>query len=387
MATILLVVIYLSFISLGLPDSLLGSAWPVMGQELGVPVSYAGVLSMIVSGGTIVSSLFSGHVLSRFGTAKVTLASVAMTAVALLGFSFGGSFMALCLLALPLGLGAGSVDSGLNSFVASHFKARHMSWLHCFWGIGASLSPLIMSAWITRDGQWRNGYLTVSILQSILVLILAVALPLWKRVERQTGFDTERTVELQRIHIARASLWPALLSFFCYCSIETTTGVWGASYLVWSRGLEAATAARWVSLFYLGITAGRFLAGFATMKFSAPTLILVGQALCGIGATVLLLPLPDSFAAFGMACVGFGLAPIFPAMLQETPSRFGLERAQKNMGYQMAAAYIGSTFTPPLFGLVSSRLSLSSLPYLQLFFLVVMIFSCGIINRQMGRSL
>lgn len=386
MATFFLVIIYLAFISLGLPDSLLGSAWPIMHLQLDAPLSFAGIVSMIVSGGTIVSSLSSGFLLSRFGTGKVTFVSVLMTAAALLGFSFAGSFLWLCLLAIPLGLGAGAVDSGLNSFVAAHYKAKHMSWLHCFWGIGATCGPIIMSAWIARDGQWRNGYLTVSIVQFVLVAILLFTLPMWRRFERPSGIDTENDVSIGRTTGAKASMFPVLFSFFCYCSIETTTGIWGASYLVSLRGVDASVAAGWISMFYLGITLGRLLSGFVTMKLSGPRLIRLGQVACAIGVLILMLPLPSESAIAGLLFIGFGLAPIFPGMLHETPARFDAARSQKIMGFQMASAYVGSTFTPPIFGFLAGRMSMGLLPYLQISLLCVMVICCEITNRQMRRT-
>jgi fucose permease len=386
MATFFLVIIYLAFISLGLPDSLLGSAWPIMHLELNAPMSFAGIISMIVSGGTIVSSLSSGFLLSRFGTGKVTFVSVLMTAVALLGFSLSDSFLWLCVLAIPLGLGAGAVDSGLNSFVAAHYKARHMSWLHCFWGIGATCGPIIMAAWIARSGQWRNGYLTVSLIQFALVLTLLFTLPLWKRFDRPAGLGSAYEAAAEVDTKARASLAPVLCSFLCYCSIESTTGIWGASYLVSLRGLHASTAARWISMFYLGITVGRLLSGFVTIKLSGPKMIRLGEAFCAVGVLILMFALPTWSAVVGLLFIGLGLAPVFPGMLHETPVRFGTLHAQRNMGYQMASAYVGSTFMPPIFGFVASRMSMALLPFLQMGLLLVMTLCCEATNRQMRQS-
>lgn len=386
MTTFFLVIIYLAFISLGLPDSLLGSAWPIMHLELNAPLSFAGIISMVVCGGTIVSSLSSGFLLSRFGTGKVTFVSVLMTAVALLGFSLSSSFLWLCVLAIPLGLGAGAVDSGLNSFVATHYKARHMSWLHCFWGVGATCGPIIMSAWIARNGQWRNGYFTVSIIQFALVAVLLFTLPLWKRFDHSSGLDSDENTLHELNTKAQASLVPVLFSFFCYCSIESTTGIWGASYLVSLRGVEASTAARWISMFYLGITIGRLISGFVTIRLSSQKMIRFGQVSCAIGVVILMLPLPAQSAIAGLLLIGLGLAPIFPGMLHETPVRFGALHAQKNMGYQMASAYVGSTFMPPIFGFVASHVSMTLLPFLQMALLLVMVCCCETTNRQMRRG-
>lgn len=386
MATFFLIIIYLAFISLGLPDSLLGSAWPVMHVGLGAPLSFAGIISMIVCGGTIVSSLASGFLLSKFGTGKVSFVSVLMTAVALLGFSFAPSVVWICVLAIPLGLGAGAVDSGLNSFVAAHYKAHHMSWLHCFWGIGATCGPIIMSAWIGYNGQWRDGYLTVSIIQFVLVAVLLFSLPLWKKVEKSDGIDTSQEIQADSSDTARVGMIPVLVSFFCYCSVETTTGIWGATYLVALRGVDAALAARWISMFYLGITIGRLISGFISMKLSSHSMIRIGQIICATGILVLMLPLPAESTMLGLLCIGLGLAPIYPMMLHETPARFGTSQAQKIMGYQMATAYVGSTFTPPIFGFIASHTSMSLLPYVQIGLLVLMVVCCEITNRGMRRS-
>ena len=388
MITLILIIIYLAFISLGLPDSLLGSAWPIMQTDLSVSFSSAGIISMIISGGTIISSLFSGRIINRFGTGKVTFVSVLMTAVALFGFSISPSFIWLCIMAIPLGLGAGSVDAALNNFVALHYKAMHMSWLHCFWGVGATSGPIIMSFFLAKSSGWQNGYLTIAIIQFSLVFLLFITLPMWKKLENkdEKAADEEggSTEKIKPFKIPGVKL--ALVSFVCYCSVEATAGLWGSSYLVNFKGLSPESAARGVSLFYGGITLGRLLAGFLTMKFNNTKLIRIGQVICIIGVTSLLLPLPTYFSLIGLILIGLGCAPIYPSMLHETPNRFGKKESQSIMGLQMAFAYIGSTFMPPIVGFIASKTTIGILPYFLLVLILIMLVGSEKINRFINKS-
>lgn len=387
MLTLLLITIYIAFISLGLPDSLLGSAWPAISTDINVAISAAGIVSMIVAGGTIVSSFFSSKIIRRFGTGRVTTVSVAMTALALLGNSMAPGLIWFCLFAVPLGLGAGAVDAALNNFVALHFKARHMSWLHCFWGIGATAGPIIMALFLANKGGWRNGYLLISVVQVCLVVLLFFSLPVWKKVEGKQADSEEsekRTLgiaTLLKVKIAK----PALLSLFCYCGIEATTGLWGSSFLVAYKGVTAETAAGWISLFYFGITLGRFISGFVTIKLSNVSMIRLGIALCVIGIVTLQLPLPAFFNLFGFILIGLGCAPIYPSMLHETPNRFGSDLSQTAMGIQMACAYTGATFMPPLLGLIATKAGFSFLPFFLLLLLALMIVTTEMINREMSK--
>lgn len=397
MATFFLIIIYLAFISLGLPDSLLGVAWPVMRLEYGAPLEAAGLVSMIIAGGTIVSSLASGAVLKRLGTGKVTFISCLMTAGSLLGFSFAPSFIWLLFLAVPLGLGAGSVDAGLNNYVATHYKAHHMSWLHCFWGVGATLGPIIMSRFIAKQSSWRNGYIAVSVIQFALVVLLFFTLPLWNRVARKVNNSHVDLVEEEKdskivlsqktskkakpLQIKGVKL--ALISFLFYCGVELTMGLWGSSFLVNVKELPTAVAAQWVSMYYAGITIGRLITGFITMKVSNPVLIRMGQTTALVGALLLLLPLPAIFSLIGFIMVGLGCAPIFPCMLHETPTRFGEENSQMIMGYQMAFAYTGSTFLPPLLGLIISHTTIGIFPFFVLAYIITMFVGSEKINVLM----
>jgi fucose permease len=384
MLTLLLITIYVSFISLGLPDSLLGSAWPAISTGLGVSISAAGILSMITAGGTIVSSINSAKIIRRFGTGRVTAVSVAMTALALLGNSIAPSFIWLCLFAVQLGLGAGAVDSALNNFVALHYESKHMNWLHCFWGVGATAGPIIMAVFLVSKNGWRSGYLVISVIQICLVILLIFTLPLWKKMEHnQTNEETRekprKISELLKVKIAK----PALLSLFCYCSIETTVGLWGSSFLVNSRGLPAEKAAGWISLFYFGITLGRFISGFIAMKIPNKIMIRSGIGLCLAGALTLLLPLPVFFSLVGFILIGLGCAPIFPSMLHETPNRFGKELSQSAMGIQMACAYLGTTLMPPILGLMAGKIGFSLFPVFLLVFIALVILTSEMINKEM----
>ena len=376
MLTILLIIIYIAFISLGLPDAILGSAWPLMHTDLNVPISYAGIATMIVSGGTIISSFFSEKMIRKFGTGKVTTISVLLTATGLLGISFAPSFIWICLLGIPLGIGAGAVDAALNNFVALHYEAKHMNWLHCFWGIGATSGPFIMSLFLLNQNGWRIGYATIGIIQAILVICLFISLPLWRQFETTQKVEEEddngiKIKSLLKIPGAK----PTLIAFFCYCAVELTTGLWASSYLVVNDGLAVELAAKWASFYYLGITVGRFIAGFLTMKLTNTQMIRIGQTICIIGAILLVLPITSVFKLIGLIFIGLGCAPIYPAMLHETPNRFGKELSQRLMGIQMATAYVGSTLIPPLFGALSKVLGLQMLPYFLLIFLIIMLVS------------
>lgn len=374
MFSLLLALIYVSFISLGLPDSLLGSAWPQMQESLGVSLSLGGVISFIITASTILSSLMSHRVIQRFGTGGVTMCSVAMTALALFGFSLSNSFFALCLWAIPYGLGAGSVDAALNNFVALHCKAKHMSWLHCFWGIGATGGPYIMGLCLSRGMGWQAGYRTISFLQMALTLILLLSLPLWKKQELPlSGGETVRpqTPQWGKL-LKRPGVKAALTAFFFYSALELTTGLWGSSYMVAVRGISAETAAKWISLFYLGITAGRFFSGFLTLRFSDDAMVRLGECTAIVGILLILLPLHNLFLCLGLILTGLGCAPIYPSLLHATPQRFGKSLSQSLMGTQMAISYLGSTTMPPVSGFLSEKISMGLYPVLLLVFALSM---------------
>jgi fucose permease len=383
MTTLLLIIIYIAFISLGLPDSMLGAAWPTVRADLSLPMAGAGLISMIISGGTIISSILSGKLIQKLGTGKLTLISVFITAMALLGFSFSQSYVWLCLMAIPLGLGAGAVDAALNNFVALHFSARHMSWLHCFWGFGATAGPAIMSVAISHNGSWQKGYLSVAIIQTFLVIILLVSLPLW----RLFGEGREESIieENQSQYVFQLpGIRSALLGFFCYCALEATTGLWGASYLVQAKGVSSEVAAGWISVYYLGITIGRLVNGFITAKWNNPMLIRGGQFIIGIGAVLLLIS-NQYVNLLGLIMIGMGCAPIYPSMLHETPARFGKNNSSKLMGVQMAFAYIGTMLVPPAIGVLSSVVGIQFYPIFIMVLLITMLVSSEKINKIVAR--
>lgn len=379
MVQILLVIIYISFISLGLPDALLGSAWPSMYGEMGVPVSFAGVISMIIALGTIISSLQSDRLTRKLGAGGVTAVSVAMTAAALFGFSISDSFFALCLWAVPYGLGAGSVDAALNNYVALHYTSRDMSWLHCMWGVGTIVGPNVMGYALTNGMTWNRGYFYISLLQIVLSAALFLSLPIWKKMEKEKGIvkqpegqeKREKALTLKEI-IAIPGAKEIMIAFFCYCAVEQTAMLWGSSYMVLHNGISAERAAAYASLFCIGITAGRFVSGFLTMRFSDRQMIRGGQTLIITGIVVLVLPLGSMAAVAGLVMIGLGCAPVYPCIIHSTPACFGPERSQALIGVQMASAYVGTCLMPPLFGLIANHISASLLPVYLLVIAVLM---------------
>lgn len=374
MVHLLIAIIYISFISLGLPDALLGSAWPTMYGEFGVPVSYAGGISMIIALGTIISSLMSDRLTHKLGTGRVTAISVAVTAIALLGFSGSDSFWMLCLWAVPYGLGAGSVDASLNNYVALHYSSRHMSWLHCMWGVGASVGPYIMGYVLSGGQHWTAGYRIIGILQIILTAILFVSLPMWQGRQSDARDETNEAQPLTLREIIRIKgAKEVMITFFCYCALEQTSGLWASSYLALYKGVPSETAALFGSMFFIGITIGRAINGFLTMKFTDTQLIRLGQGIVGIGVAAMLLPMGQTVSLIGLILVGLGCAPIYPCVIHSTPAHFGAEKSQALIGVQMASAYVGTCLMPPLFGLIANHISVSLLPVYLLAILLAMV--------------
>ncbi|KMZ52951.1 MFS transporter [Dorea sp. D27] len=375
MFQLLLTVIYVAFISLGLPDSLLGSAWPAMYREFGVPFSYAGVISMMIAAGTIISSLQSDRLTRKWGTGKITVISVFLTAAALLGFAASRSFWMLCLWALPYGLGAGSVDASLNNYVALHYASRHMNWLHCMWGIGASFGPYVMGYVLTGGQGWNMGYRYIGILQIGLTVILMLSLPLWKKRE-DTGNVVEKDSSGKPLTLKQIVKIPGakevMVTFFCYCALEQTTGLWASSYLVLYRGASAESAAGFASMFFIGITLGRALGGFLTIKLDNTQMVRIGQGFILTGVLSLLLPFGESSSLLGLIFIGLGCAPVYPSLIHATPSHFGADRSQAVVGVQMASAYAGTCLMPPLFGLMANYISVMMLPFYLLAVLALM---------------
>lgn len=409
MFSILLLMIYLAFVSLGLPDALLGSAWPIMYQEFAVPVSYSGTVFMIICGGTICSSLNSEKLNRRFGTGKITAISVLLTAIALFGFSISHSFLMLCLFAIPYGLGAGSVDAALNHYVALHYSSRHMSWLHCMWGLGASVGPYIMGFVLQRGEPWNRGYLIVSIIQFTLAIILFCSLSLWKKNQeeltenaastakqedsqqnnslqeatseespKQESLSSEapkqRALSLKEV-FAIPGAKESLASFYGYCALEQTVGLWAGSFMVLALGMEEKLAASYVALFYFGITFGRFLSGFFTMKWKDEQMVLGGSAIVFFGIFLLFTPWSKALVLPALILIGLGCAPVYPSVIHSTPYNFGVEHSSALIGAQMAAAYVGTLIMPPLFGVLGRSFSMKLFPYYSMFLLLFMVFT------------
>ncbi len=381
--TLLLIIIYISFISLGLPDALLGASWPIMHLEFGVPVSMAGIISVTLSAGTVVSSLMSDRLTLKLGSGKVTAISVGMTALALLGFSVSTEWWQMLVWAVPMGLGAGSVDASLNNYVALHYASRHMSWLHCMWGLGASVGPYILSAALSHGLRWNMGYRYIAIFQACLTAVLVLSLPLWKKRKQDIQTENgESRAPLSLVEIFRISgAKEILLAFFCYCAAEQTAILWGSTYLVRHSGLGEETAAGFASLFLIGMTVGRALNGFLTYKLSDRALIRLGQGIMVLGVLVMLLPLGAPGALMGLLLIGLGCAPIYPCVIHSTPAHFGEENSQAIIGVQMASAYIGVCVMPPLFGLIANHITVSLLPWYIGVITVLMIIMCEKLNR------
>ena len=372
MVHLLLAIIYLAFISLGLPDGLLGAAWPTMYPSFGVPVSYAGAVSMVIALGTIVSSLLSDRLTYRFGPGKVTAFSVTMTAIALFGFATCDRYWMLLLWAIPYGLGAGGVDASLNNYVALHYSSRHMSWLHCMWGVGASVGPYIMGWVLSGGSHWSGGYRIVGVLQIILTAVLFLTLKFWKNRAADAEGNTAEPVPLCKVVLIPGAR-EVLITFFCYCALEQTAALWASSYLALVKGVPAETAAFFASMFFLGITAGRALNGFLTMKFDDKTLIRMGCAVIGLGVAAMLLPMGSTAALAGLILVGLGCAPVYPCIIHSTPDHFGPEKSQAIIGVQMASAYTGTLLMPPLFGLIANHIGAWLLPLYLLAILALMV--------------
>ena len=375
MFSFLLAVIYASFISLGLPDSLLGSAWPLMSVDLSVSLSYMGIVSMIIAAGTVISSLLSDKLTSRLGTGPVTAISVAMTAVALFGFSISNSFWLICLFAIPYGLGAGAVDAALNNYVALHYASRHMSWLHCFWGIGATAGPYIMGAFIGTDKGWRAGYGAISLIQALLVIVLFISLPFWKKrasAEIFCGGNGSSVGIFGALKIRGVKA--VMLAFFGYCALESTIGLWASSYLVEFKGVSPESAAIFASLFYLGITLGRFILGFIADRMGDRKMVRMGLSILFTGILFIALPININFFALaGLVICGFGAAPIYPSVIHATPQNFGSENSQTVIGLQMASAYFGILVVPAIFGVIAEHISIALYPFYILLFAVLLL--------------
>ena len=381
MTHLLLVVIYLAFIALGLPDSLLGNGWPVMHIDFGVPLSYAGIVSTIIAVGTIVASLLSDRLTKGLGTGMVTAVSVALTALGLMAFCFSDHFWQLCFWAVPYGLGAGGVDAVLNNYMALHYESRHMNWLHSMWGVGATTGPFIMGWALAGQYSWHGGYFVIGAIQIVIVILLFLSLPLWK--QRKTDRKAERVESLSFGEVLSIKGSKEIMAaFFCYCALEQTTGLWAASYLVFKGGLPEDMASRFAGFFFLGIMVGRIVSGFLTFRRSDSQMIRLGCAGVFIGLTAILLPFDGIFTVLGLILLGLGCAPIYPAIVHSIPAFFGEERSQAVMGIQIAGGYVGLCVMPPLFGPVANHISVALLPVYLLIFAIIMAVSHEKLKRM-----
>ncbi len=385
MATLLLVIIYLGFISLGLPDSLLGSGWSVMRFELDVPTSYMGYVTMIISAGTIISSFFSDKTTKKFGTHIVTCVSIALTVVGLIGFSFSSKFWMLCVFAIPYGLGAGAIDSALNNYVALHYASRHMSWLHAFWGIGAIASPYIMSYALSASLGWQQGYRIVAYIQLGILVVIALSAPLWKK-KNSPFAESEEVPPADLTFLQKLKLKGALclfITFFCYCALESTVMNWASTYMVDTRGISEEKAAAFASMFYIGMAVGRLISGFITGKLGDKNLIRLGSGIIAIGIILLFIP-TDAYliAPIAFVIIGLGCAPIYPSIIHSTPYNFGKENSQALIGVEMSFAYAGFTFIPPSFGLIANHAGSKWLPLFACVIFAVFILMNELLNKQ-----
>ena len=366
MATLLIIIIYIAFIGLGIPDSLFGAAWPAVYSEFSLPISMGSAVTVTSTVCTIISSLNSAKLLNRFGTPKVTVVSTAMTALGLLGYSLSNSIWWLCLLSLPLGLGAGAIDTGLNNYVALHYNATHMSFLHCFYGIGVSISPYLMSLMLSATGNWRYGYRSAFYIQVVITLLILLSLPLWKRVRHKQYASSHEEVQPVTLKLGSMLKMPSVIAcsmmFLTSCAIESVCGVWGSTYLVTSKGLDPAKAAAVVTFYYVGMALGRFFSGILASRLSAWKIIHIGQIFTLAAIVVLALPFGSEISALGLFLIGVGNAPLFPNLNHLTPQNFGAQYSQSVMGVQMSGGYVGFLVISPLFGILAQFFGTKILP-------------------------
>ena len=386
MFSLLLAIIYLAFISLGLPDSLLGSAWPVIHKEFSVDISYMGIVTIIISGCTIISSLFSDKLNRKFKTSIITGVSILLTAIALFGFSISSNFLMLVLFAFPYGLGAGAIDASLNNYVALHYKSSHMSWLHCFWGVGTIISPNIMSYCLGTSKGWKMGYRYVAIIQLVIAIIVFSTLFLWKKnTKSNNNEDVEPATLTFKEKLKIKGLFLIIFGFFGYCAAESTLMNWTSTYLVKGRGIDEVSAAAYGSLFFIGITIGRFISGFISNKLGDKRLIRIGATIAI--TSILLIFIPNIYVTITcLVITGIGCGPIYPSIIHSTPTNFGKENSQAIIGLQMAAAYTGSTLMPPVFGLMANYVNIKLFPLFLIVFLCLMVIMVELLNRYVKKK-
>ncbi len=386
MATLLVLVIFIAYVGLGIPDSLFGTAWPAIYQEFNLPIATQSAVTILISSGTIFSSLMSGRLINRFGTGIVTAISTTITALALLGFAFSNHLAFLCLCAVPLGLGAGAIDVAQNTYVANHYNARIMNWLHCFYGVGVALSPFLMSLGI-KTGDWRMGYIFACIAQSIISVVTICAIPLWKKVHPNQIVSVDEAkkrnvslVKLAKIPAVRAT-W---LIFMFSCGIESVCTSWGSTFLVESKGVEPSISAQMVALYFIGLTLGRFVSGMASSKVSPWNTLYVSCGLQVVAIVLLIIPVNNVvLACVGLFLMGFSIGPVYPNMTYLTPIHFGEQLSQAVIGSQMALTYLSVMLMPLAFGLLAEWLGTNVFPYALLVLFTLFFISLAFLKKDL----
>ncbi|MCC8122833.1 MAG: MFS transporter [Oscillospiraceae bacterium] len=391
MNAVFLLLIYLAFISLGLPDTLLGSAWPVMQPELGVSLDAQGLITLIVSCATILSCLLNERLVRLLGTAKITALSGMVTAASLLGYALSPSYLWLLLFSIPLGLGAGSVDTCLNNYASLHLSARHVNWLTCFYALGASAGPALLSFILGRGQSWHTGYFSIAMIQFAIAIVLVLTLPVWRGRDyrgeplRRTAEHMEKAPQIRRPLLRIPGVLMALMCYALFFGIQYGTGLWAPSYLVDARSFSVESAARTASVFYICVMVGRIFSGLATEKCSDKTLVRIGAGLCIVGTFSMALPLTPPLYYIALAVTGLGCAPIFPSMIHMTPSRFGRRDSERVMGIQMAAAYVGNVVLCPLIGVVAERMGTRTIPWLLFIMCIAILCLSECVDRTVAR--
>lgn len=388
MATILLIVIYIAFMGMGVPDSLFGAAWPAIYKELGIPVGWASYITVIIAIGTVISSLNAAKVVYRFGTAKVTLISTAMTAVSILGFSFSHHFIWLCLFSIPIGFGAGAVDAALNNYVALHYKASHMNFMQCFYGIGVSVSPFLMSLALSKASDWNQGYRMAFWLQAGITMVVLLSLPLWKKVKRDDKDGTESNTENQKPLpikelVKDKNIRMACVMCFATCGLEFICAGWGSTFLVEAKHVTVDMGARLIIFYYVGVTVGRFLAGLIADKIKSWNVIKIAEVITLAGILLLFVPGKIVYSVIGLFLLGFN-AILAPNILYLAPESFGAEISQSVTGIEMAAMYVGVLGLPALFGLLTKVLPITAYPVYIAFTFTILVISTCFLRRGLG---
>jgi len=383
MITFLFVAICIIFMGLGLPDSVLNCAWPAIYSELDLPISYANFITVLVSLGTVFSSLFASRLINKFGIGYVTLVSTFFSALCLLAFSFSNSMLFFCLLSIPLGLGAGAIDTALNNFTATNYSSLHMSLLHCFYGVGISISPFLMSFALGDNNNWRKGYVLVFVVMMVITLVAFISLPLWKKIKAKQPKESlpQKTLSLGQM-FKMPAVRTSIITFFCSVGLEFTCGIWACTYLVNVQNISEALASRYLTFYYAGITVGRLVSGFVSKKLKVEKIVYSGYSIVLMALILLFIPLPPIFKAMSLFFIGFGNGPTFPNLIYLTPKNFGSDVSQSIIGLQMATCNLGILIMPPVFGFLAQDIGLKIFPIFLSVLFVAMVISTIIYSKQ-----